>query len=417
MVRWIAAAALCALTALNVTGEEDGKALERLEKLEKEVRELKEALKKKDEAPKEVAEGKDGRGAAGAVVDRVLSRTKVGGYFDLEFEDWRHANSEFDNHHLIVQVSSWLHERIFFNSEIEYEHGARVVKIEQAYLDFLIVDQINFRGGAILVPMGRLNRLHDSDLRDLTLRPLTTTLITPTTWTEVGVGFFGSFYVGSFTINWDAYVTNGLLGNLTTKEGLRPARAGLEKDNNSDKSTMARIEVVALGGKVTVGAAGYRGRFDNDGKDTVLLYGADLTVAVPLGDGGGWIPGPLELRAEAARFTADESRDAAGARSPHRGIGAFAQVSFHFFPPFLKDTFVGMGFEKPTFTLVALWDAVEIDAPDGPHDNHQRRLSFGFNFRPIEQVVFKVEYVDEDSDRMFGNFRRDGWAASIAAAF
>ena len=178
-----------------------------------------------------------------------------------------------------------------------------------------------------------------------------------------------------------------------------------------------RMEAVAFDGKVTFGVAGYRGRFDDDGKHTVFSYAADLTVAVPLGKGGGWISGPLELRIEAARFTADRTFTSGGAPTAPRGQGAFAQLSFHFFPPFLRDTFVGIGFDSPTFTLVALWDATAVQDPVTHRWNHQRRLSFGFNFRPIEQVAFKVEYVDEDSDEGWGNFQQDGVAASLAVGF
>lgn len=394
--------------------------LERLEEMEKEVRELKEKLEKKEAGEKgetkPAPKSKPKTVSTITAFDRVLSRTRVGGYFDLEFFDFRHANSRFDNHRIVVAISSWLHERLFFSTEIEYEHGDEL-HIEQGWLDFMIDDAINFRAGVILVPMSKLNLLHDSDFRDLTLRPITTTILVPSTWSEAGAGFHGNFYLGGLTLHYETYIFNGLTDDLRTSTGTRPARASLDSDNNSDKTYCARLEAVAWGGKFIVGAGAYRGRYDDDGRDTIFMQSADVTLAIPLAPPGGWISGPLEFRVEGAHFSADKGLNPAGAEIPRRGIGGFAQVSFHFFPPFLKDTFLGKDFENPTFTLVALWDAVELDAPHAGHDNHQRRLSFGLNYRPIEQVAFKVEYVDEDSDEIFGNFEQDGWAVSLAAGF
>jgi len=397
---------------------EEKSPVERLDELENELRALREKLKEKNGEGAPAAEKEPSiPGGARTAFDKVLSRTRLSGYFDLEFTDFRHKNSTFDNHHVVLTISSWIHERIFFNTEIEYEHGGAELGIEQAWLDFLIHDAINFRGGVLLIPFGRLNALHDSDLRDLTLRPIATTLITPTTWSETGVALYGSFFLGGVTLNYQACLTNGLTGDLTVKNGTRDARPSLESDNNSDKSYSARLEAVAWEGKLVIGASAYGGRFDDKGDATMFMYGADLTLAIPLAEPGGWISGPLEIRAEAARFTADPSLDSSGAPTPHRGIGGFVQASFHFFPPFLKETFLGKDFDNPTFTLVALWDAAEIDAPEAAHNNHQRRLSFGLNYRPIEQVAFKVEYIKENSDEIFGNFERNGWAASVVAGF
>lgn len=417
-------AALSLLFATAAPAQEKTPA-ERLDEMEKEIQELKEKLEAKDgkkahtEAAKSETEAlkEKERGRINAL-SRIINRTRIGGYFDIEYEDYRRQISEFDNHHLILQVSSYLHERLFFNSEIEYEHAAKELKIEQAYLDFLIDDFINFRAGALIVPVGKLNMLHDSDFRDLTLRPIAETILIPSTWTEVGAGFFGSFYLGPVTVNYETYIVNGLTNDFTVKNGSRDARPDLEDDNNSDKSYVARVEAVAFESALTVGVSAYRGRVDDEpGDDTVFMYSTDVTLAIPMPEAGGWIPGPLELRIEASRFTLDETLNGAGVEAPHWGKGAFAQLSFHFFPPFLKESFLGLGFEKPTFTLVLLWDAVEIHAPDAPHDNHQRRLSYGLNFRPIEQVAFKFDYVDEDSDEIFGNTEKDGFALSVAVGF
>lgn len=408
--------AVSALLCAAVLAEETPRTpAERLEELEKEMLELKKEMGKDGgakpaDAPKEAP--------VGGVFRRLVNRTRLGGYVDLEFYDFNGQDSFFDNHHLNLQVSSYLHDRLFVFGEVEIEHGGEAVRIEQGYLDFELTDWLTFRGGVFLQPLGRMNAMHDSDQRDLTLRPLTETLIVPTTWSDLGVGARGSFFFGPVTLNYEVYVSQGIKDEaFTVAEGLHDSGENLAPDNNHDKAASARAELVAFDGKLTFGLAGYEGNYDSKNRKRLFVYSTDLTIAIPLAKPGGWISGPLEFRIEAARFHAQPGLNADGDEVPHRGIGAYAQVSFHFFPPFLRESFLGLGFENPTFTLVGLWDAVEIDAPDGPHNNHQRRLSLGLNFRPIEQVVFKVELVRENSDEIFGNFEKRGVAASLAAGF
>ncbi|MCA9401980.1 MAG: hypothetical protein KC713_10150, partial [Candidatus Omnitrophica bacterium] len=140
-------------------------------------------------------------GKGGMVVDLPVgsSQVSVGGYMDHEFENFENTDSTFDQHRWIINIAAQIGERLRFMSEYEIEHGGPdqpggEAKVEQAYVDYLIADWVNFRAGAVLAPFGRTNIYHDSDLRDLTSRPLVARDIIPTTWTEAGGGFFGDFY-------------------------------------------------------------------------------------------------------------------------------------------------------------------------------------------------------------------------------
>src|SRR5690606_25617739 len=92
---------------------------------------------------------------------RAVGQTSVGGYFDTEYFFPFNSNSFFDQHRLILQASSLFNERLFFNTEIEFEHGGLLgggtndgeLKIEQAYLDYKIEDWLIFRGGVVLIPV------------------------------------------------------------------------------------------------------------------------------------------------------------------------------------------------------------------------------------------------------------------------
>ncbi|HEO64059.1 MAG TPA: hypothetical protein ENN78_02180, partial [Candidatus Omnitrophica bacterium] len=100
----------------------------------------------------------------------------VGGYADIEFENFQKTHSTFDQHRWVINIGAELADRLRFYSEYEIEHGGPnaqnsgdgEAKVEQAWIDYLINDAINFRAGALLVPFGRYNLYHDSDLQDLT---------------------------------------------------------------------------------------------------------------------------------------------------------------------------------------------------------------------------------------------------------
>mgnify|MGYP001611938360 CR=1 FL=1 len=110
----------------------------------------------------------------------LLSNNNVslGGYFDTEYFIPFGKKPYFDQHRLVLQASALYNERIFFNTEIELEHGGIFgnnkgeIKIEQAFLDYKVSDWLTFRSGIILMPLGRLNIYHDSDIRQTTSRPL-----------------------------------------------------------------------------------------------------------------------------------------------------------------------------------------------------------------------------------------------------
>jgi hypothetical protein len=83
-------------------------------------------------------------------------------------------------------------DRILFNTEIEFEHGSTEengsVSVEFATLDFLIRDEVNARGGLVLLPVGFLNEIHEPPFYYGTHRPDVEEVILPTTWREVGAG-------------------------------------------------------------------------------------------------------------------------------------------------------------------------------------------------------------------------------------
>jgi len=368
---------------------------------------------------------KDGpfeRGGLVATTPSGVGQVSLGGYADIELENFQESNSEFDQHRFVLNVGATLGERLRFYSEYEIEHGGPSkaggeAKVEQAYIDFLINDAVNFRAGALLVPFGRYNLYHDSDVQDLTDRPLVNRDIIPTTWTESGAGFFGEFNptIGAYEdlqVKYETYIVNGLADTFSDT-GLRGARGALGSDNNNSKSIVGRVQLSpAIGHEI--GVSGYWGDV-NGQNDDIKAIGLDFLST--------W--GSLELIGEWALFLADDvpaapSTAGGPVDSANQFTGGYLQANYHFWFDFLDDTFLGKSFEDPTFTLVGRfgWAMIDDDVDATLRDNEERRFTLGLNYRPVESWVLKLEYQNNHTDtESLERGDAEGFIASIAMGF
>lgn len=338
----------------------------------------------------------------------MVGKTTIGGYFDSDFNFPVGGNSFFNQHRLILQVSSYLHERLFFNTEIEYEYGGVLgtgttndgqIRIEQIFLDYKIEDYLIFRAGGLLIPMGRLNILHDSDFRDTVDRPLFNRFILPSTWTETGAGFYGLIPLNEdWEMNYEAYIIQGLQDELSDGLGLRRARNSLSVDNNNNKGFTTRIGLSPAIG-TEFGLGGYYAAIDAENKKNLGMVVADFNTS--------W--GPFELLGEGGAVffdpTTQNAADPATALLPGNANiissevtplngpmwGYYIEGHYHFFPEFLENTFLSNGFEQPVLTAFARLSQIDTDAST-LNQNDRSRFTIGLNYRPITNTVFKLEY-------------------------
>src|SRR3989338_801772 len=105
-------------------------------------------------------EGPFGKGGLLIKNPSGFGNVSVGGYADIEFENFENSNSTFDQARFIINLGAQPHERLLFYSEYEIEHGGPnaadagqgEAKVEQAWISYLINDMVNLRGGVVLVP-------------------------------------------------------------------------------------------------------------------------------------------------------------------------------------------------------------------------------------------------------------------------
>ena len=261
----------------------------------------------------------------------------------------------------------------------------------------------------MVVPFGKVNVLHDSDFRDTTNKPIYNTYIVPGTWTDVGTGIYGANELtGDWELNYELFVINGLAhgapisGGGTTyidgSKGIREARNGFKADNNKNKAIVGRVGI-SPSLDLEVGGSFYTGDYDNSGEKNLSIVGADVT----------WKNGPFEAAAEYAQIKLD-----ATATLPTEMSGYFVEGRYHFFPDFLKDTFLAKNYAHPTFTAIGRISAVDLDS-SVTDAKDMTQITLGINYRPIETVAYKLEY--EINQEGASEVANNAIIASVAVGF
>ena len=307
----------------------------------------------------------------------------LGGYMDHEFEYREGGKNTFDQARFIPFIYGQVSARIRVSAEIEFEHGGLVtgdgetdgeIKLEYAVTDFSFSEAFNFRGGVILSPLGVFNLLHDSPLNDLTERPTVNRQILPSPLSESGMGLYGTFYPSELSVaSYEVYLVNGFNEGIINSSGVlrvRGGRGSQKSDNNKNKAIVARVGLSPRLG-MNFGVSIHTGAYDDKGEQDLTMLGFDAKVSRSV-----W-----ELQGEYGLTRADVDRSAhpmaAGAQQ-----GAYGQVNLHF----LHDRVL----TGSVFTSVVRWDWIDYDM-DTPGDS-ELGLTFGLNFRPVEDAVFKIDY-------------------------
>jgi hypothetical protein len=137
-------------------------------------------------------------------------------------------------------------------------------RIEQVWAQYDIVPWLNFRAGALLMPVGRFNLMHDDNRWNIPRRPLVDrgvpVLPVESAWTELGGGIVGEIPFGKQAVlSYQLYVVNGVVldteieeqaefqqgegGVLARTVKLRPVNGPFDQDLDAGKAVAARIRM------------------------------------------------------------------------------------------------------------------------------------------------------------------------------
>lgn len=353
-------------------------------------------------------------------------KVRLSGYFDLELRDEQGFRRRFRFHRLVPMIDGQVSRRISFATEIEIEDGEDL-SVEFAHLDYELSEQHSFRAGAILLPLGRLNLLHDSPIQELSDRPIVHRKVIPTTLRDAGFGLHGHIRLSDQesmidSLDYELYLHSGFRGQdgsgaylIDRSNGLRDARAhrqvkglGTYEDNNNSLAATGRVSVKWPGAEI--GVSGYFGSWDNRGDLDLGIGALDVEFSPralaslegsPLAD--------LEFLFEGAIGDVETDSAARAAGVPDSAAGWYAQLGFKVFTS---------GGETPLFeeggglTLLLRHGRTDLDGA------RFERTVLGFNIRPnADRSVIKFEYQLNSEGGLQAGLRNDAFIASIATYF
>ena len=393
--------------------------------LTREIENMKSAAPEK--APPSGVRGAFGLGPAASKIYGVTRGVSIGGYGEVLYQNFDRRRDDgapsdradsIDLARAVFYFGYKFDDRFLFNSEIEYEHASTgegaeekgEVSVEFAYLDYLIRREVNLRAGLVLLPLGFINELHEPPVFLGARRPQVEERILPTTWRELGVGVFGN----AGPVAYRAYLVDGLdAAGFSGADPLVEGRQGGSNARAEDFAVTGRVDFVGVPG-LLVGASGYTG----DSAQGRRLPGGRFDARVSLLDAHAeWRWRGAEVRALAVRGSIGDAAEVnvldglSGADSvPKRFTGKYVEAGY--------DVLFPRG-GRASLVPFARWerfdtqDAVPAGFAADPA-NDVRLWTFGLQYRPIPQVVVKLDYQDVRNEARTGV---DQWNLALGWLF
>lgn len=474
----VVVALIAPLSARGATLEELEEQLrvlnEKVEQMRRERQEQKQAeeLQRQREGQRKTEAGpatQEGR----PLYREILGGVRVGGYGSFRFEtsNLEEVNDTFTFRRFVLTLDAPIAERLRSAVEVEFERftqlelerttgpeagGLRVeqavegsdeseISLEQGWIEYELARGLRFRGGVVLVPLGRFNINHDDNRWDLPRRPLVDrgipVLPVKAAWPEVGAGFVGDVDIGPGTLSYQALALNGVSLDTELEEiaqtrfprrdkievevELRPSRGTANLDLKNDKAFAGRFAYSLLP-DYELGVSGYFGRYTPEFLQSEVLWA--------LGADGKATFGPFEIEGEyiytrfndtagvarsLARVARDRASEIPGAASPNLEVelelelaqlaeikhGYWVDFRYRFFPEWLRASFLGRRFQSPQLIATLRWEQAflndllgELTFANGGvtalerEDRNINRLTLGLAYRPVPLVVFQLAY-------------------------
>ncbi len=226
---------------------------------------------------------------AGDVASAVESHSEVGrveihGYGDFQYSNpkpgtmSRSASNQLDIRAIELAWEYPFSPAIRLEAEVEFEHAAAEIELEEAMLEYDLSPSLSLRMGSLLVPVGLTNEAHDPPLYYSVQRAYVEQIVIPTTWPEGGLGLAGR--IASGRLQYRAYVMAGLdATGFRSLDGIRGGRTQGAESRADDLAGVGRLEYSPAEG-VSIGSSGYYGGADQRtpglGQVGVTLLDADV---------------------------------------------------------------------------------------------------------------------------------------------
>jgi len=331
-----------------------------------------------------VARAEEERGAVG--------KLQFHGYGELHYNNPQidamssGAGNVLDFHRFVLGWEYEFTENMRVEAEIDYEHAAQELELEEAFLEYDLRPTLAVRAGTLLMPVGPLNEFHEPPLVYSVERPYVERYIIPTTWQENGAGFAGQAREGK--IAYRAYVTAGLdAAKITTLGGLHDVSSKGSESKADDLAGVGRLELGVARG-LTLSGSGYYGGADQRtpglGKVTLTILGGDFRFRRSGFDLRG-VYDHVKLDG------ADRVSTLVGQTIGEVMLGWYAEAAYDFLR---RDRTQGSGKSLVVFGRHEEFDTTE-HVPTGMTGDpaaERRVWSTGLAYYPIEKIAFKADY-------------------------
>ena len=377
----------------------------RLSEIEEKVESLAEEVGRLESifaVPEEVElESFSGLGPAASKVYKRDQGLSIGGYGEVRLRSYHNQDDDdqndiFDALRAVLYVGYKFNDKWVVNTELEFEHGGSggggSVSTEFATVDYLWREEANFRAGLVLIPMGFVNEIHEPTFFYGAERPEVERRILPSTWRENGVGVFGRL---NDRVDYRFYVVNGFDGSGFSSDGLRGGRQKGSRALSDDFAFVGRVDVditdgLLFGGSVYTGQSGQEQTDDDTGLD---LPDAHTTIyelhAQYKGYGASfralWTQAFIDEAGSLSRALGKGQREAIASQMN----GWYVEGGYDILPLFL-DTRATL---EPYFRYEYYNTQQKVaDSFDRDKSKDIDLYVAGLQFKPIPQVVFKVDY-------------------------
>ena len=335
----------------------------------------------------------------------MSSRLSIGGYGEIVYSKSEEGEKDtvggdpvFDNKRFILYVGYEFSPKWKLVSEIEVEH-ANEIYMEQAYLEYAQNENLYFRVGTLLIPMGHLNLLHEPTTFLGAQRTQVESRIIPSTWRENGAGVYGK----GEKFDYYFYYVTGLKANAAdSNEGVRKGRQKASKAAAREGAFVARFDY-KVKSNIEVGASVYSGK----------LNGTDSDVAHNVYDihyKGQF--GALYTRALYTELTLSNTEDLNAeltANYAEKMNGYYVEVGY--------DVMHGKSEWKviPFVRYEAINTHAEVaDGTTEDESVNELHTTFGVTLKPLENIALKADYTKSTNEAETGT---DSWNLGVGWNF
>jgi len=288
-------------------------------------------------------------------------------------------------------------ERLLFEAELELEleDGATELALEYANMSYLLNDNLTVRLGLFLLPFGTFSeRLHPRWINRLPSSPLGFGHDPIGPMRDLGIEFRGNTKLGSRSLNYSLYATNGPALNDGSNPDLEPEEAGLLKynnfdDNNANKAIGGRIGIFPLSTpSLELGFSGQYagvGAHETDYEETMAnLYALDLSYVSNIG----FMKGIIDFKGQLNNISVDNAQyfseeDSVIYTFENQSQVAYLQAAYR--PSFVRNSVL------KNLEFVGRYS--QLSTPEGAlWESEQSQYVIGLNYWLDWRTVLKIAY-------------------------